>query len=71
MRLIAIANHKGGVGKTTTVINVGAALARLGHKVLVVDTDPQGHTTIGLNIQTQDRQTSAELFALTLLCAQM
>ena len=62
MRLIAVANHKGGVGKSTTVINVGAALANLGYKVLIIDTDAQGHTTIGLNIQTQDKQTIAELF---------
>ena len=62
MRLIAVANHKGGVGKSTTVINVAAALAGLGHRVLIVDTDAQGHTTLGLNIQTHDKQTLAELF---------
>ncbi len=61
MRLIAVANHKGGVGKSTTVINVGAALARKGYKVLIVDTDAQGHTTLGLDISTHNRQTLAEL----------
>jgi len=61
MRLIAVANHKGGVGKSTTVINVGAALARKGYKVLIVDTDAQGHTTLGLDVSTQDKQTLAEL----------
>lgn len=61
MRLIAVANHKGGVGKSTTVINVGAALARKGHKVLIVDTDAQGHTTLGLDVSTKDKQTLAEL----------
>ena len=61
MRLIAVANHKGGVGKSTTVINVGAALANLGYRVLIIDTDAQGHTTLGLNIQTQEKQTIAEL----------
>lgn len=61
MRLIAIANHKGGVGKSTTVINLGAALVRLGYKVLLIDTDAQGHTTLGLNVATNDKQTLAEL----------
>jgi chromosome partitioning protein len=62
MRLIAIANHKGGVGKSTTVINLGAALANLGHRVLIVDADAQGHATLGLNVSTHDKQTLAELF---------
>lgn len=60
MKTIAVANHKGGVGKSTTVINLGAALARLGKKVLLIDTDAQGHTTLGLNIKTKDKQTIAE-----------
>lgn len=61
MRMIAVANHKGGVGKSTTVINLGAALAQMGNKVLLVDTDAQGHTTLGLNIKTKDTLTVADL----------
>src|SRR6185503_20244162 len=50
---IAVCNQKGGVGKTTTTINLGAALADAGRRVLLVDLDPQGHTGIGLGIDPE------------------
>ncbi|MGH2366041.1 MAG: ParA family protein [Chloroflexota bacterium] len=59
-RIIAIANQKGGVGKTATTVNLGTALSRLGRRILIVDMDPQGNLTASFGVQDRIEKTMAD-----------
>ena len=71
MRTIAVMNQKGGCGKTTTVVNLAGCLASEGHRVLVIDIDPQAHATLGLGLDPEQLEENLGALDVTLDAATM
>ena len=61
-KVIAVTNQKGGVGKTTTVVNLGASMCEAGYKVLIIDSDPQANASLALGIENDNKKTLYGLY---------